>query len=121
MHLLQIWIMPEKRGIEPSYEQKNFPVEEKQGKLRLIASSDAKDGSVKINQDAKLYVSLLEPGQEVQHELTKDRHAWVQVAKGAIELNGKKLNQGDGAAVSDETSLTLKGTANAEILLFDLA
>ena len=121
VHLLQIWIMPEKRGIEPSYEQKSFPVEEKQGKLRLIASSDAKDGSVKINQDAKLYVSLLEPGQEVQHELTKDRHAWVQVAKGAIELNGKKLNQGDGAAVSDEAKLTLKGTATAEILLFDLA
>jgi len=121
VHLLQIWIMPEKRGIEPSYEQKSFPVEEKQGKLRLIASSDAKDGSVKINQDAKLYVSLLEPGQEVQHELAKNRHAWVQVAKGAIELNGKKLNQGDGAAVSDEAKLALKGTATAEILLFDLA
>ncbi|HWF92452.1 MAG TPA: pirin family protein [Terriglobales bacterium] len=121
VHLLQIWIMPEKRGIEPSYEQKSFPVEEKHGKLRLIASSDAKDGSVKINQDAKLYVSLLEPGQEVQHELAKNRHAWVQVAKGAIELNGKKLNQGDGAAVSDEAKLALKGTATAEILLFDLA
>lgn len=121
VHLLQIWIMPEKRGIEPSYEQKSFPVEEKQGKLRLIASPDAKDGSVKINQDAKLFVTLLEPGQEVQHDLAKDRHAWIQVAKGAIELNGKKLNQGDGAAVSDETKLTLKGTTNAEILLFDLA
>lgn len=121
VHLLQIWIMPEKRGIEPSYEQKSFAEEEKKGKLRLIASPDAKDGSVKIHQDAKLYVSLLEPGQEVQHELAKDRHAWIQVAKGALELNGKKLNQGDGAAVSDETKLTLKGTTDAEVLFFDLA
>jgi hypothetical protein len=121
VHLLQIWIRPEKRGIEPSYEQKTFPEDEKKGKLRLIASSDAKDGSVKIHQDAKLYVSLLAPGQEVQYELAKDRHAWLQVAKGAIELNDKKLNQGDGAAVSDETKLRLKGTADSEVLFFDLA
>ena len=121
VHLLQIWIMPEKRGIEPSYEQKSFPEEEKKGKLRLIASHHAKDGSVKIHQDAKLFVSLLEPEQEVQHALAKDRHVWIQVAKGAIELNGNKLSQGDGAAVSDETKLTLKGTTNAEVLLFDLA
>jgi hypothetical protein len=120
-HLLQIWIMPEKQGIKPSYEQKSFPEEEKKGKLRLIASPDAKDGSVKINQDAKLYVSLLESGQEVQHDLAKDRYAWLQVAKGEVELNGKKLHQGDGAAISDETKLTLKGIANAEVLLFDLA
>jgi hypothetical protein len=120
-HLLQIWIMPEKQGIKPSYEQKSFPEEEKKGKLRLIASPDAKDGSVKINQDAKLYVSLLELGQEVKHDLAKDRYAWLQVAKGEVELNGKKLNQGDGAAISDETKLTLKGIANAEVLLFDLA
>lgn len=121
VHLLQIWIMPEKRGVEPSYEQKTFPEDDKKGKLRLIASSDAKDGSVKIHQDAKLYVSLLAPGQEVQHDLAKDRYAWIQVAKGAIELNGKKLNQGDGAAVSDEAKLTLKGTADSEVLFFDLA
>jgi hypothetical protein len=121
VHLLQIWIMPEKRGIEPTYEQKSFPENDKQGKLRLIASPDAKDGSVKINQDAKLYVSLLKPGQQVEHELAKDRHAWLQVAKGAVELNGKKLDQGDGAAVSDETKLTLKGVAETEVLLFDLA
>jgi quercetin 2,3-dioxygenase len=121
VHLLQIWIMPEKRGIEPSYEQKSFPEDEKQGKLRLIASPDAKNGSVEINQDAKLFVTLLKPEQEVEHEIAKDRHAWIQVAKGAIELNGKTLNQCDGAAVSDETTLTLKGTTDAEVLLFDLA
>jgi quercetin 2,3-dioxygenase len=121
VHLLQIWIMPEKRGIEPSYEQKSFAEAEKKGKLRLIASSDAKDGSVKIHQDAKLYVSLLAPAQEVHHDLAKGRYAWIQIAKGAIELNGKKLNQGDGAAISDETRLALKGSTNAEVLLFDLA
>lgn len=121
VHLLQIWIMPGTKGIEPSYEQKSFPEEDKKGRLRLIASPDAKDGSVKIHQDAKLYVSLLEPGQEVQHRLDSGRHAWIQIARGAIELNGNKLNQGDGAAVSDETRLTLKGTADAEVLLFDLA
>lgn len=121
VHLLQIWIMPERRGIEPSYEQKAFPEAEKRGKLRLIASPDGGDGSVTIHQDAKLYVSLLAPGQEVAHDLGQGRYAWLQVAKGAVELNGKSLNQGDGAAVSAEQKLAIKGTKDAEILLFDLA
>ena len=120
-HLLQIWILPDKPGYEPSYEQKGFPENEKRGKLRLIASNDGAEGSVKIHQDAKLFVSLLAPGEEVQHALEGKRHAWVQVAKGEVELNGEKLNQGDGAAVSDEKSLTIKGKKDAEILLFDLA
>jgi hypothetical protein len=120
-HLLQIWILPDRRGHEPGYEQKAFPEAEKRGKLRLIASPDGTDGSVTIHQDAKLYVSLLQPGQEVEHELGKGRYAWLQVAKGAVELNGQSLNQGDGAAVSDEQRLTVKGTADAEVLLFDLA
>src|SRR5439155_311117 len=97
-HLLQIWILPERRGIEPGYEQKEFPAEEKRGKLRLIASPDGKDKSVTIHQDAKLYVSLLKPGEHVQHELPNDRYGWLQVAKGTVELNGKPLQQGDGAA-----------------------
>jgi redox-sensitive bicupin YhaK (pirin superfamily) len=121
VHLLQIWILPERRGLDPSYEQKAFPAEEKRGQLRLIAAPDGKDGSVTIHQDAKLYVSLLEPGQEVKHELGKGRYAWLQVAKGAVELNGTPLTQGDGAAVSDEQKLTIKGAKDAEILLFDLA
>jgi redox-sensitive bicupin YhaK (pirin superfamily) len=120
-HLLQIWIMPDKQGYEPSYEQKAFPNDEKRGKLRLIASPDGADGSVTIHQDAKLYVSLLSPGQEVRHELGKGRHAWLQVAKGAVDLNGKKMAQGDGAGVSDEAALTIKGLEDAEVLLFDLA
>jgi len=121
VHLYQIWILPEKKGLEPSYEQKSFPTAEKQGKLRLIASPDAKDGSVKINQDAQLYVSLLEPGVQVVHTFGKGRHGWLQVAKGSVELDGETLQPGDGAAISDEEKLTLKGIENSEVLLFDLA
>jgi quercetin 2,3-dioxygenase len=121
VHLLQIWIMPDSRGHEPGYEQKAFPHEEKRGKLRLLASPDGADGSVTIHQDARLYVSLLSPGDEVTHRLAKGRYAWLQVAKGAVELNGKPLQQGDGAAVSDEPTLSVKGTKDAEVLLFDLA
>jgi redox-sensitive bicupin YhaK (pirin superfamily) len=120
-HLLQIWIQPEKAGLQPSYEQKSFPEEEKRGKLRVIASRDAQDGSVKINQDAKLYVSLLKPGEEVSHEFGNGRHGWLQVARGTVELNGKRLAQGDGAAIIDEKKLSIKGSENAEVLLFDLA
>jgi len=119
-HLLQIWILPDRRGHEPGYEQKAFPEAEKRGKLRLIASPDGSDGSVTIHQDARLYVSLLQPGQEVKHELGKGRYAWLQVARGAVELNGKSLTQGDGAAISDEQQLIVKATKDAEILLFDL-
>ena len=121
VHLLQIWIMPDKQGHEPGYEQKSFPESEKRGQLRLIASRDGANGSVKINQDASLFVSLLSPGDEVKHALGEKRHAWVQVAQGEVELNGEKLLQGDGAAVSDETALTIKGAKDAEVLLFDLA
>jgi quercetin 2,3-dioxygenase len=121
VHLLQIWIMPDKKGLTPSYEQKAFPAEEKQGRLRVIASPDGKDGAVTIHQDASLYVSLLKPGEQVEHTLASGRSAWLQVARGSVELNGEKLSQGDGAAVSNESKLTIKGTEDAEILLFDLA
>ena len=120
-HLLQIWILPDQQGHEPSYEQKAFPESEKRGKLRLIASNNGADGSVKINQDARLFVTLLAPGEEVKHALEAKRHAWLQVAKGEVELNGQKLNQGDGAAVSEEEILAVKATKDAEVLLFDLA
>src|ERR1700736_4847265 len=120
-HLLQIWILPDRKGHTPGYEQKAFPEAEKRGKLRLIASPDGKDGSVTIHQDAKLYASLLNPGQEVKHELGEGRYAWLQVAKGAVELNGQSLKQGDGAAVSKEEKLVVKSAQDAEVLLFDLA
>ena len=121
VHFLQIWILPEKADLPPSYEQKSFPEDQKRGRLRVIASHDAREGSVKIHQDVKLYVSLLKPDEEVTHEFAKGRYGWLQVARGRVELNGKKLNQGDGAAISDETKLTIKATEDAEVLLFDLA
>ena len=121
VHLLQIWIQPDQAGHEPGYEQKSFPEAEKRGRLRLIASRDGAEGSVKINQDAKLFVTLLSPGDEVKHALGAKRYAWLQVAKGEVELNGQKLHQGDGAAISDENALTIKGIKDAEVLLFDLA
>jgi redox-sensitive bicupin YhaK (pirin superfamily) len=121
VHLLQIWIHPDKQGREPGYEQKSFPEAEKRGKFRLIASSDGSENSVKINQDAKLFVTLLAPGEEVTQSLESDRHAWLQVAKGEVELNGQTLHQGDGAAISEEAKVTVKAKAEAEILLFDLA
>src|SRR6202008_3471354 len=120
VHFYQIWILPNKRGIEPSYEQKSFPAQEKQGKLRLIASPDAKDGSVKINQDARLYVTLLKPGEEVSHDLGRDRHGWLQVAKGGGEVNGKFLTTGDGAAISNEAKVAFKAEEDSEVLFFDL-
>jgi redox-sensitive bicupin YhaK (pirin superfamily) len=121
VHLLQIWIMPDQYGIRPGYEQKMYAAEEKQGRLRLIASPDGRDDSVMIHQDTTLYAALLEPGQEVVHGLSANRHAWVQVARGAVSLNGQILSQGDGAAVSDEQSLAIVGQESAEVLLFDLA
>jgi redox-sensitive bicupin YhaK (pirin superfamily) len=121
VHLLQIWILPDKHGHEPGYEQKAFPEAEKRGKFRLIASNDGAEGSVKINQDARLFATLLAPGEELTQPLGAKRYGWLQVAKGEIELNGQKLRQGDGAAISEEKKLTIKATQEAEVLLFDLA
>ena len=122
VHLLQIWIMPESKGIKPGYEQKAFPEEEKHGELKLIAAHGGQNGAVNVHQDVSLYVSLLDQKQKVEHTLAPGRHAWLQVAKGAVELNGKPLNQGDGAAISDEQKLGIAGAQNgSEILLFDLA
>ena len=121
VHLYQIWMFPEKQGLKPTYGQKNFAESEKRGKLRLIASPDGRDGSVKIRQDNELYATVLEKGQSVRHAIKPDRHAYVQVARGSIQLNGKELSRGDGAAISGEKSLKLTGVDNAEVLLFDLA
>ena len=121
VHLLQIWIMPDRQGIEPSYEQKLFSDDEKRGRLRLIASPDGSDGSVRVQQDARVFATVLDAGQEVSYPLQPKRHAWVQVARGSIELNGQLLEQGDGAAISDEVALELIGKESAETLLFDLA
>lgn len=121
VHLLQIWIVPAEEGIAPDYEEKRFPEEEKRNQLRLIISPDAAYGSVKIHQDARVYASLLEPGHEVLHALESGRHAWLQVAAGSVKVNDIDLKQGDGAAVSQETPITIAAQEPAEILLFDLA
>jgi len=120
VHFLQIWILPERRGIAPSYEQKTIPESETQNRLRLVASPDGRDGSVTIHQDAQLHVARLDAGQELSQALAAGRHAWVQVARGAVELNGTALAAGDGAAVSDERALAIRAGEDAEILLFDL-
>jgi len=121
VHLLQIWILPERKGLTPGYEQKFFADEEKRGRLRLVASPEANDGSVKIHQDVKLYASLLGAGETVTHPLAAGRAAWVQVARGSVTLNGHALGQGDATAVTDEAAVKLAGVKDAEVLLFDLA
>lgn len=120
-HLLQIWILPEKRNLQPGYEQKIFAADEKRGKLRLVASKGGDDASVHINQDVRLYASILSNGEELSYGLDDGRHAWIQLISGSIELNGETLEPGDGAAVSDEKLLSIRATADkSEFLLFDL-
>jgi redox-sensitive bicupin YhaK (pirin superfamily) len=121
VHLLQIWILPSEEGIPPDYEEKRFPDDEKRNKLRLIISPDAAAGSVKIHQDAQVYASVLDSDQEVSHSLASGRHAWLQVAAGSVALNDVRLKQGDGAAVSQETAITIAAQEPSEILLFELA
>ena len=121
VHFLQIWLLPGKRGVAPAYDQKNFPPEQRQGQLRLIASPDAAEGSLRINQDARVYTTLLGKGDTVSHALAPGRHAWVQVARGQVRLGGTVLSAGDGAALSEEASVTLSADEASEVLLFDLA
>ena len=119
-HLLQIWIEPNVRGVRPSYEQTFFPPEERHGRLRLVASSDGREGSVTIHQDAALHAALLAPGEAVRHALAEGRHAYLHVARGAVRLNSQSLQDGDGAKIADEENLEIVASEDAEILLFDL-
>jgi redox-sensitive bicupin YhaK (pirin superfamily) len=121
VHFLQIWILPEKEGLKPGYEQKTFGEEEKRGKLRLVSSRDGRDGSVTIHQDVDLYATRLGEGDETTHQLGAGRKGWVQVARGRVEINGTALQAGDGVALTDETGITLRGMSDAEILLFDMS
>ena len=120
VHLLQIWIFPREQALKPEYEEKKFSDDEKRNRLRLIVSPDGSDGSVKIHQDAKIFASLLDERQEVVHSLEDGRSAWLQVAAGSVRLNDVALKQGDGAAVSQESSLRITAQEPAEVLLFDL-
>ena len=121
VHLLQIWILPERRGLAPGYEQRAFTPADAQGRLHLLAARDGRDGAVTIHQDVTLWTTLLAPGERVTHALAPGRHAWVQVARGALAVNGVALAAGDGAALSGEAHVELAATRDAEALLFDLA
>jgi redox-sensitive bicupin YhaK (pirin superfamily) len=121
VHLLQIWIMPRARNLPSSYEQKAFSKDERRNQLRLVASDDGSDGSVTIQQDAKVYAAILDGDRAIEHTLPDNRYAWLQVARGNLNVNGHELTQGDGAAISRERSLKLVSPDEAELLLFDLA
>jgi redox-sensitive bicupin YhaK (pirin superfamily) len=121
VHLLQIWILPESQNLPPSYEEKHFSDDERSGRLRLIASNDGREGSVRIHQDAQLYATLLDGGSSVVHTLGEKRSAWLQVARGTVRLNEVELKQGDGVVIRNESELTITAHDRAELLLFDLA
>jgi redox-sensitive bicupin YhaK (pirin superfamily) len=118
VHLLQIWILPDRKGLKPAYEQLAFPDKDLRGKFNLVAGPEA---PVTIHQDANLYITRLDKGAEAKYSLEKGRHAWVQIARGSISLNGERLEAGDGAAISDEPEISVKSADASEILLFDLA
>jgi hypothetical protein len=121
VRFLQIWVVPERRGLAPGYEQKRFDEDDKRDRLRLVVSPEGKEGSLRLHQDVNVYASALGAGKHVRHELDTGRHAWIQVIKGAIEVNGTRLDAGDGASSSDETLLELRALEDSEFLLFDLA
>jgi redox-sensitive bicupin YhaK (pirin superfamily) len=121
VHFLQIWILPDARGLAPAYEQRNFPVEQRRNALKLVVSRDGRDGSLNIHQDVDMYAAVLDRGTVFAHPLAPGRHAWVQMIVGDVRIGGTRLEQGDGAAVSDEASLEIAVDAPSELLLFDLA
>jgi redox-sensitive bicupin YhaK (pirin superfamily) len=119
-HFLQIWIEPDRRGIEPGYEERHFTDAEKRGRLRLVASPDGADGSVRIHQSARLYAGLLDGDERARLELAPDRRAYVHVARGSVSVNGRRLSAGDAAKLVGEAAVELDGGAQAEVLVFDL-
>jgi hypothetical protein len=119
--LLQIWIMPEKAGLDPSYEQKSFSENERTNILRLVADRAGKEGAVKVHQDVSIYATTLTDGGEVLHPIAPGRKVWVQVVQGTVQVNDTDLREGDGAAVTDLTEITLFSQTGAEVLVFDLA
>jgi redox-sensitive bicupin YhaK (pirin superfamily) len=118
---LQIWILPERQGLPPSYEQKHFPDEERTGRLCLVASPEGKEGSITIRQDASIFAALLKERESVRHEFAAGRHGWLQVVRGGVDLGAQRLEEGDGAAISGERSIEIAGRGDAEVLFFDLA
>ncbi|MEM9155722.1 MAG: pirin family protein [Cyanobacteria bacterium P01_F01_bin.33] len=121
VRFLQIWIQPDRLGLDPGYEQIRFEDDDKRNRLRTIASRDGREGSVSVHQDVTLYASVLDAGKQVEHVLASDRHAWIQVVRGQLDLNGITLKAGDGAAIAEQEKLALSAIDEAEFLLFDLA
>ena len=120
VHLYQIWLLPQRKGLEPSYEQLAVGEEEKRGRFRLVASPDGADGSLTIHQDARLHLASLSPGEGVAHEIKPSRAAWLQVLRGSVNLLGNDLAAGDGVAVTEEDAISVQATVPSEVLLFDL-
>ena len=118
VHFLQIWIMPAADGLKPGYDQRKFS--DLDGRLRLVASGDGRDGSVLVHQDADLYIARLKKGEKVNHQFRSGRLGWVQIARGSVEIDGQTLEQGDGAALEDASGLTIQARSDAEVLLFDM-
>lgn len=121
VHLMQIWILPDRRGAEPRYEQRPFPNVSNAGEFTLLASADGRNGSIQINQDAAVYAATLRSGQQISHELADGRAAWIQVLRGRVGIGNDVLEAGDGASASDESAIALSARRDAELLLFDLA
>ena len=121
VHFLQIWILPDSRGHAPSYEQKHFSEAERQGRLKLVASKDGREGSLTLHQDAAIFAGLLAPGERVTHDLSQGRYAWLHVARGKVEVAGQELSAGDAAAFEQGGEIAITGSEASEVLLFDLA
>lgn len=121
VHFLQIWIVPDQRGGAPSYEQKTFSADDMDGRLKLVASQDGRDGSVTIHADAALYAGRFEVDQRADHPLAPDRHAWIHVVRGQVRINGTELSTGDGVQLSGEPRVHIEGLDASEVIVFDLA
>jgi redox-sensitive bicupin YhaK (pirin superfamily) len=121
LHFLQIWILPERKGLQPGYEQRPLPTEQSRGRFCLLGDRQGADGAVTLHQDVRLYRAVLEPAQRLTHEIPVGRHVWLQLVRGVLELEGDELRESDGAAISDERSIRLEAVAESEMLLFDLA
>lgn len=120
VHLLQIWLLPAKAGIDPGYEQRNFPESTRRGQFRIVASPDGTEGSITIHQDSRMYDGVFAAGETATHKISVGRRAYLHVARGSIEANGLAMAEGDGAAIEKEDGLALKAQSSSEVVLFDL-
>jgi quercetin 2,3-dioxygenase len=121
VHFLQIWIIPDRVGLAPGYEQKAFPAEERRGRLRLVAAPDGQEGAITLHQDARLYLASLAAGERLAHAAREQRGLWLQLARGIVALDGTEMREGDGAAITGQSGIEIEAETDAELLLFDLA